>query len=252
LLVAVAQIGVVARGAIDRGRVSTSIHRIARVGRARIVVVAVGRRPWLASALLAQFAAVAQIAIVARGAVALAGVLTTLHGVALVVGARVVVVAERVGGRVRATAVGGIADVLGAIDAVAAPGVVRGVDAAQMRVADVIGARDVVVAERVGGNVLAARRRIADVGGARDAVVAICVGLADSVDESCIVAQRAAVGLQNRLNLAATGESHQNDAERRQRRNQRQQFILHRTPLFSAAFGPFRLPSPEAKHEFRR
>src|SRR5262249_16198401 len=89
----VAERGVGARGAIDDVHVNAAGDGVAGVDRARVAVVAVGRRPGRAGAALAGLGAVADRRVGARGAVRHGGVLAAGNRVAAVARADVVVVA---------------------------------------------------------------------------------------------------------------------------------------------------------------
>src|SRR5262249_14297393 len=135
-----------ARGPVRDRRVQAANDRIAAVGRADVVVVAVGSRPRHAGTRGAHLDAVAGVAVAARDAVGDGRVLAALHGIAAVGRAAVVVVAVR---RRPGRADPGLA----VLPAVADRGVGarravrdRGVLAAEHRIAAVGGARVVVVA----------------------------------------------------------------------------------------------------------
>src|SRR6266851_3462423 len=90
---AVAHVPVATRGPVrDRG-VLAALHRVAGVGGAGVVVVAVGEGARGADAGLTRLAAVAHVPVAARDAVRRGGVLTAEYRVAGVGGARVVIVA---------------------------------------------------------------------------------------------------------------------------------------------------------------
>src|SRR5439155_523487 len=176
----VAHAPVAARGPVRDRRVLAAGGWIARVGRARVRVVAVERRPRGAAPRLTGLGAVAGVPVAASGIVRQRLMLAAGHGVADVAGTGIAVVAvERRARRARArlTGLGAVAHV-----AVTARGAVRqrGVRA-DARVADVRRTRVVVDAVRVRGAGKAARdgsvdagaHRVARIGGARVSVVAV-------------------------------------------------------------------------------
>src|SRR5207245_1056618 len=96
---AIAHVPIAARGPVGDRRVLAALHRVAGVGGAGVVVVAVGERARRADAGLTGLGAVAGVAVAARGPVRHCRVLAALHRVARVGGADVAVVAvERCAG----------------------------------------------------------------------------------------------------------------------------------------------------------
>src|SRR3989442_2744599 len=97
---AVAYVPVAARGPVGDRRVLAALHRVARVGGAGVVVVAVGECARRADAGLTGLGAVAGVAVAARGPVSHRRMQAALHRVTGLGGARVAVVAaeRRAGG----------------------------------------------------------------------------------------------------------------------------------------------------------